>query len=136
VAFAQLTSLTAVGTWMIGDVVKIDGFEFEVVFDGSHHGQDLDLLDAAARVPIKRGSPDPPRRQNAARDVILGLLRTGGRFTQNELCDRTGLPMGTVNSIIYDLRRTASKPPRPGELTFRDAGRVSPIGQKREAASS
>ncbi len=107
---------------MIGDVLTIGGYELEIVFDGSHHGRDQDLLDASLRVPVKQCGVDVARRPNAARDVILGLLRTGARLTQHEICERSGLPMGTVNDVMSQLLQK-------GRVDRQDAGRTSATGR-------
>ena len=77
---------------------------YDVVWDGTHGGADRDLLNPAMRVPEKRQACEPRPRVNTSRLMILEVLRKGGKVTQTELCELTGLPMGTVNAELYHLR--------------------------------
>ena len=83
--------------------------ELEVVWNGAHRGQNLDLLcvdpTPLAPAPV---TTKPPRRyesQEPLRRTILSLLADGRVWRVRDLPKATGREPENVNMALYSLKR-------------------------------
>ncbi len=81
--------------------------DYEIVFDGSHRGNDSDLL-CCSRLPEKRFAPpissDRPRYSPSQRTILTAL--EVGAATVAELIQVTGLTLGAVRNALDRLRES------------------------------
>lgn len=92
--------------------------EFVVVWNGSHNGQDEDLLSEGVRVTTKVQAEPPRRQRGQAREAVLEALSTlqSRARTMRELMALTGCHGQAVNSVLYKLRQEGilRSEPMPG----------------------
>jgi len=86
-----------------------DPVTYEVIWNGTHHGGDEDLLNRESRQPEKR--PGHPHDRKTPRGEMITRLLTALPTSQAEAVDfltlvrRTGCAAAHINGALYTLRQ-------------------------------
>ena len=93
---------------MRGDIVRDDGEVYEVIFDGAHHGQDLDLFRKVEEPePAKKTTSTRPTREDAIEELVNCFAQKAVWGTV-ELREATTLTPTEFERALNTLRRAGS----------------------------
>lgn len=93
---------------MRGDIVRDEGMTYEVVFDGAHHGKDLDLfrkVDEPPPLPVDPIKWTDTMDKRSVRQRVVALLNEQDRWVTEELQAEAGTDNRKLWVTLQTLKR-------------------------------
>lgn len=106
----------------IGDSHTADGVEYVVAYDGSHNGQDDDLLSPGINHIVDKRLGVTVARRDSPAGIVAAVLEQHAPLTMRQIAAQLGVTLQMVNGGIYALRQQ-------GRLGARPVSARSPMGR-------